>query len=51
MDKESEFLSFPTIYWADNKDRMTPVHYSTIYKWHNHYQASKHLLIIKKVKN
>ena len=36
MDKDSEFLSFPTIYWGktrpDNKDRTTPVHYSTICK-------------------
>ena len=37
MDKDSEFLSFPTIYCGktrpDNKDRTTPVHYSTICKW------------------
>ena len=37
MDKDSEFLSFPTIYcgetWPDNKERHTPVHYSTICKW------------------
>ena len=37
MAKDSEFLSFPTIYCgkarADNKDRTTPVHYSTICKW------------------
>ena len=37
MDKDSEFLSFPTIYCgksrADNKERTTPVHYSTICKW------------------
>lgn len=38
MDKDSEFLSvFPTIYCsktrADNKDRTTPVHYSTTWKW------------------
>ena len=37
MDKESEFLSFPTIYCgktrAYNKDRTTPVHYNTICKW------------------
>ena len=37
MDKDSEFLSFLTIYCgkprADNKDRTTPVHYSTICKW------------------
>ena len=37
MDKESEFLSFPTIYCgqtrADNKERTTPVHYSTVCKW------------------
>ena len=36
MDKESEFLSFPTIYSgqtrADNKERTTPVHYSTVCK-------------------
>ena len=36
MDKESEFLSFPTIYCgqtrADNKERTTPVHYSTVCK-------------------
>ena len=33
MDKDSEFLLFPTIYCgktrADNKDRITPVHHST----------------------
>ena len=37
MDKDSEFLSFPTKYsgktQADNKDRTTPVHYSTICQW------------------
>ena len=37
MDKESEFLSFPTIYCgqarADNMERTTPVHYSTVCKW------------------
>ena len=37
MDKDSEFLSFPTAYCGktrpDNKDRTTPVHYSTICKW------------------
>lgn len=37
MDKESEFLSFPSIYCgqtrADNKERTTPVHYSTVCKW------------------
>jgi len=37
MDKESEFLSFPTIYCgqtrADNKERTIPVHYSTVCKW------------------
>lgn len=36
MDKESEFLSFPTIYCgqtrADNKERTIPVHYSTVCK-------------------
>ena len=34
---KTEFLSFPTIYCGktrpDNKDRTTPVHYSTICKW------------------
>ena len=37
MDKDSEFLSFPTIYSGktqpDNKGRTTPVHYSAICKW------------------
>ena len=37
MDKDSEFLSFPTIYCgkrqADNSDRLVPVHYSTMCKW------------------
>ena len=37
MDKESEFLSFPTIYCgqtrAENKERTIPVHYSTVCKW------------------
>ena len=37
MDKQSEFLSFPTIYCGktrvDNKERTTPVHYSTVCKW------------------
>ena len=36
IDKDSDLLSFPTIYrgkaQADNKDRSTPVHYSTICK-------------------
>ena len=44
MDKDSELQSFPTIYCgktrADNKDRTTPVHNSTICKWHNQYQTS-----------
>ena len=37
MDKDSEFLSFPTIYCdkrqANNSERLVPVHYSTICKW------------------
>ena len=37
MDKDSEFLSFPTIYCGktqpDNNDRTTPVHHSTKCKW------------------
>ena len=37
IDKDSEFLSFPTIYGgkrrADNSERRAPVHYSTICKW------------------
>ncbi|KAL9956638.1 hypothetical protein ACROYT_G038144 [Oculina patagonica] len=37
IDRDSEFLSFPTIYCgkrrADNNDRLVPVHYSTICKW------------------
>ena len=37
MDKDSEFLSFPTIYCgkrqADNSERRVPVHYSTMCKW------------------
>lgn len=37
MDKDSEFLSFPTIFCGkrrtDNKDRKTPVSYSTVAKW------------------
>ena len=37
MDKDSEFLLFPTIYCGttqtDNKGRTTPVHYSAICKW------------------
>lgn len=38
MDKDSEFLSFPTIYCgkrrADNvKDRKIPVSYGTVCKW------------------
>ncbi len=37
MDKDSEFLSFPTIYCgkrqADNSERSVPVHYSTLCKW------------------
>ena len=36
-DKDSEYLSFPTIYCGkrrhDNKERVVPVHYSTICKW------------------
>ena len=37
MDKDSENLSFPTIYCgkrqADNSERLAPVHYSTMCKW------------------
>ena len=37
MDKDSEYLSFPTIYCgkrqADNSERLAPVHYSTMCKW------------------
>ena len=37
MDKDSEFLSFPTIYCGkrqtDNSERLVPVHYSTMCKW------------------
>ena len=37
IDKNPEFLSFPTIYCGktrhDNKDRSVPVHYSTVCKW------------------
>ena len=37
MDKDSEFLSFPTLYCgkrqADNSERLVPVHYSTMCKW------------------
>ena len=37
MDKDSEYLSFPTIYCgkrqAENSERFVPVHYSTMCKW------------------
>ena len=37
MDKDSEYLSFPTIYCGkrqdDNSERLAPVHYSTMCKW------------------
>ncbi|XP_069114560.1 uncharacterized protein [Argopecten irradians] len=37
QDKDAEYLSFPTIYCGqrrpENKERKTPVHYSTICKW------------------
>ena len=37
IDKDSEFLSFPSIYCGkrkcDNNERFVPVHYSTICKW------------------
>ena len=37
IDKDSEFLSFPSIFCgkrrANNNDRLVPVHYSTICKW------------------
>ena len=37
MDKDSEFLSFPTIFCGkrrtDNKDRKIPLSYSTVAKW------------------
>ena len=37
IDRDSEFLSFPSIYCgkrrADNKERLVPVQYSTICKW------------------
>ena len=39
--KDSEFLSFPTIYCGkcqpENSERLVPVHYSTMCKWH--YEA------------
>ena len=45
MDKQSEFLSFPTIYCGktrvDNKERTTPVHYSTVCKWQLRSQDRK----------
>lgn len=37
QDKNAEYLAFPSIYCGqtrpENKDRQTPVHYSTICKW------------------
>ena len=36
MDKDSEFLSFPTIFQGERRLTMTittPVHYSTVCKW------------------
>ena len=37
MDRDSEFLAFPTIFCGgtrpDNKDRKIPLHYSTVCKW------------------
>ena len=37
MDKDSQYLSFPTIYCGkrqtDNSERLLPVHYSTMCKW------------------
>ena len=37
MDKESEYLSFPTIYCGkqrpDHTEGLEPVHYSTVCKW------------------
>ncbi|KAL9977890.1 hypothetical protein ACROYT_G015348 [Oculina patagonica] len=37
IDKDSEFLAFPSIFCGkrrcENKDRVIPVHYSTICKW------------------
>ncbi|CAB3985503.1 Hypothetical predicted protein [Paramuricea clavata] len=45
IDKDSEFLSFPTIYCgkrqADNSERLVPVHYSTICKWELRSQDRK----------
>lgn len=37
QDKNAEYIAFPSIYCGqkrpENKDRQTPVHYSTICKW------------------
>ena len=37
MDKDSEYVSFPSIYYGkhqtENSDRLVPVHYSTMRKW------------------
>ncbi len=58
-DKDSEFLSFPTIYCgkrqADNSERLVPVHYSTMCKWElrsrqkSRAVCAKHILQIKEV--
>ena len=45
IDRDSEFLAFPSIYcgqWrADNNSRSVPVHYSTICKWELRSQDRK----------
>ncbi len=57
-DKDSESLSFPTIYCgkrqANNSERLVPVHYNTMCKWELRSKDSravcaKHILQIKEI--
>ena len=53
MDKDSEFLSFPTIYCGKtqpgNKGRTIPVHYSTILKWELRSQDRRVTLSVRNI--
>ena len=62
MDRDSEYLSFPTIYCgkrqADNSERVVPVRYSTMCRWELRSKdrrvaqsGAKHFLQIKEIAN
>jgi hypothetical protein len=53
--KDSEYLSFPTIFCGErrveNKDRLVPVHYSTVCKWEMRSQDRSEVRVAKSVPN